>query len=142
MDVVNAVEKAVGGRTFIVTGAVALAFYIPPRQTADLDIIIASNDFDRVHARLVEIGFETDTRRTKIFEGGDVYTFRYDDEWPIDVIVVDDLRFEELRRRAKKQVRGRGKLQVISERDLVKSKRARHKLRDLADIEDLNRRKG
>lgn len=105
-----------------------------------MDIMVRSQDFDAVQARLESAGFVTDARKSRIFDGGDVFTFTMDGEWPIDVIVIDELAFERYRKRARREKTGAGRhrLLLINWKDLKAGKLNRHTLQDLADVEKLD----
>ena len=127
---------------YLVVGGQAVIWYTEPRYTKDLDVWIDRTPANarRVHQALAEFGAPMEKLTAEGFtEPGMV--FQIGVRVRIDVLTdIQGVRFETAwKHRRTVQVEG-VRIQLISKRDLVRSKKAAGRPRDLLDIEDLEGR--
>ena len=128
------------GAEFLVVGAHALAAHGHPRATGDLDIWVSPTEQNaaRVWAALLEFGAPlTELQRDDLVTPGVVFQIGVAPR-RVDILTsVTGLRFQEAwEGRAEVELAGMI-IPVLSRDDLITNKRAVGRLRDLADIEDL-----
>lgn len=140
LDMLRALSAA--GAEFMIVGAHALAVHATPRATGDLDIWVRRepNNADRVYRALQAFGAPlADLAPADLLESDIVYQIglapnridlltdvsgvTFAEAWPRRVVV----RLADL------------DVPVIGRDDLIANKRATGRLRDLADLEDLER---
>ncbi|MEO8505743.1 MAG: hypothetical protein ABI609_17745 [Acidobacteriota bacterium] len=127
---------------FLLVGAHAVSFYAEPRATGDLDLFVdpAAGNAARVHAALAEFGAPLDDLTVEdlcapgvVFQMG-VAPYR------IDVLnQLSGVDFEEAARGAQPLQLGDVAVLVISRSALIKNKQAAGRLRDLLDLELLEK---
>jgi len=126
---------------YALVGGVAVAFYTEPRFTRDIDLLIDSEDYDKVKGILEKKGY---------FESASPWTFarvpielhRFlkvieEDEMIVDILVATT---EEVRTIIQDSVEAEseeGSIKIASRKDLIWLKRMRDSKQDQADIEKL-----
>ncbi len=127
---------------YALVGGVAMAFYTEPRFTRDIDLLVHSDDFEKVKAILEQDGY---------FESASPWTFpevaielhrfmkvaKDEDEMLIDLLIARDEEAMNVIRNAVKAESEHGTVMVADKRDLVWLKQTRSSKQDLADIENL-----
>jgi hypothetical protein len=127
---------------YALVGGVAMAFYIEPRFTQDIDLLVESQDFDKTKGILNEEGY---------FESAEPWTFRNvaielhrflkvvgrEDELMIDVLVALDEEVTRIVQDAVAADSEEGRVMVANKKDLIWLKRSRDSKQDQADIEKL-----
>jgi hypothetical protein len=133
-------EQKVG---YALVGGVAMAFYIEPRFTQDIDLLVESEDFEKTKGILEKNGY---------FESASPWAFRNvaielhrflkvaspEDEMMIDILVAND--DDDVRRIIQDAVGAdseEGRVMVAKKKDLIWLKRIRDSKQDQADIEKL-----
>ncbi len=127
---------------YALVGGVAVAFYADPRFTRDIDILVDSDDFEKVKDILEKDGY---------FESASPWTFQSlaielrrflkvvhpEDEMLVDILIAKD---EEVRRIVQNAVEAEseeGRVMLADKEDLIWLKRLRDSKQDQADIERL-----
>jgi len=127
---------------YALVGGVAMAFYTEPRFTRDIDLLVDSNDLDKVKDILEKDGY---------FESASPWTFRNvaielrrflkvvneEDEMMIDILVAKDEDVTMIIRNAVEAESEEGRVMVANKKDLIRLKRSRDSKQDQADIEKL-----
>ena len=130
------------GVEYAVVGGVAMAFYTEPRFTRDIDLLVDSNDFEKVKEILEKDGY---------FESASPWTFHNvaielhrflkvvapEDEMLIDILIAKNEEVRNVIRDAVKAESEEGKVMVANKRNLIWLKEARYSKQDQADIEKL-----
>jgi hypothetical protein len=130
------------GVRYALTGGVAMAFYVEPRFTRDIDLLVGSDDFDKTKDILEAFGY---------FKSISPWTFRKvaielhrfvkvvapEEEMLIDVLVAKDEETRRIIRDAVEAESEEGKVMVVNRKDLIWLKSMRDSKQDQADIEKL-----
>jgi len=124
---------------YVVIGGVAAILHGVPRMTGDIDIFIESgiDNAGRMLNTLKDLGYETSELVTP--EGlAAVKLLMFENGIKIDVMLqVPGVEFSEVWVNKKVQYAGDQKFYIISKADLITSKLAAGRKRDLADVEAL-----
>jgi len=127
---------------YALVGGVAMAFYTEPRFTRDIDLLVDSDDFDKVKDIL---------EKDEYFESASPWTFRNvaielhrflkvvneEDEMLIDILVAKGADVREVIRNAVEAQSEEGSVMLASKKDLIWLKKTRDSKQDQADIEKL-----
>jgi len=130
------------GVRYALVGGVAMAFYSEPRFTRDIDLLVDSDDFDKVKGFLEKDGY---------FESKSPWTFRKvaielhrylkianaEDEMMIDILVARDEVVRKIIQNAVEAESEEGEVRIANKKDLIWLKRTRNSKQDQADIEKL-----
>ena len=126
---------------YALVGGVAVAFYTEPRFTRDIDLLIDSENFEKVKGILEKKGyFESATawRFTRVpIEPHRFLKVTEEDEMMIDILIAAS---EEVRTVIQQDVEAEseeGSVKIASRKDLIWLKRMRNSKQDQADIEKL-----
>jgi predicted nucleotidyltransferase len=139
-QLVSELEKQ--GVRYALVGGVAMAFYTAPRFTRDIDLLVDSDDFDKVKAILEKEGY---------FESASPWTFQRvaielhrflkvateEDEMLIDILIAKDEEVRGVIQNAVDAESQEGKIMLANKKDLIWLKRSRDSKQDQADIEKL-----
>ena len=126
---------------YALVGGVAMAFYIEPRFTQDIDLLIEPNDLEKVCQVLEKNGY---------FESAEPWTFKTtpltlhrffkvieNDQMIIDLLVAGEEKHLKIIRNALEAQGEHGNAYVAKKSDIIWLKRQRNSLQDQADIERL-----
>ncbi len=126
---------------YALVGGVAVAFYTEPRFTRDIDLLIDSEDYDKVKVILEKKGY---------FESASPWTFtsvpielhRFlkvieEDEMVIDILIAATEEVRTIIQDATEAESEEGRIKIASRKDLIWLKRMRDSKQDQADIEKL-----
>lgn len=126
---------------YALVGGVAMAFYAEPRFTRDIDLLVHSEDFEKVKGVLDKNGY---------FESASPWTFQKvpielhrflkatpEDEMMIDILVAKTVEVRRVIRDAVEAESEHGRVVLASKKDLVWLKGLRDSKQDQADIEKL-----
>ncbi|REJ80797.1 MAG: hypothetical protein DWQ29_13950 [Planctomycetota bacterium] len=131
------------GVRYVVIGGIASVIHGVPRATFDLDILIESNreNAQRLLDALVALRFGTATMATaETLLANEITIFK--DRLLIDVLTsAPGLRFETAWKNREVHTHRGQDFPVVTIRDLIRSKRATGRVRDLQDVEALLSRK-
>jgi hypothetical protein len=130
------------GVEYIVVGGYAYGFHAPPRYTKDIDIWYRGTDENRAKlARaLADFGAPASLVSTAQSAGPDEVLFLGEEPARVDFLQhIEGVVFDECYPRASVAEWHDTKLRVLSIDDLIANKRAVGRLRDLADVEKLER---
>lgn len=130
------------GVRYALVGGVAMAFYTEPRFTRDIDLLVETEDFDRVKSILEKDGY---------FESASPWTFRNvaielhrflkvtteEDEMLIDILVAKDEEVRKVIQNAVEAESEEGRVMLANKKDLIWLKKTRDSKQDQADIEKL-----
>ena len=127
---------------YALVGGVAMAFYTEPRFTRDIDLLVDSDDFEKVKGLLEKDGY---------FESASPWTFRNvaielrrflkvvtpEGEMLIDILIAKDEEVRGMIRNAVEAESAEGRVMLANRKDLIRLKRFRDSKQDQADIERL-----
>ena len=137
-------EFCAAGVRFLVVGGYAFTFHATPRYTKDIDLWIEASPRNARHvwAALSKFGAPLGALTQADFEQPGIFVTFGKEPARVDVLTsVSGVEFAEAWARRSTMSYGRvAAVPVLSERDLVASKRAAGRLKDLADVEELERR--
>lgn len=125
---------------YLIVGGYAVAFHGYPRFTKDIDIFFNASDgnIGKLREALAEFGFSKEELEIEAFsENGNVISFGRE---PVRIDLlneIDGVRFEEARRNAVKGRYGKTDVLFIGREDLLRNKRATPRMKDKADVEEL-----
>ncbi|MFM9873570.1 MAG: hypothetical protein ACKVQS_08925 [Fimbriimonadaceae bacterium] len=129
---------------YLLIGGHALSFYIAPRYTKDLDIWIESS---KENARKVITVLKLfgapllDLVEEDFYTPGVIFQIGVEPN-RIDILsAIDGIDFSDAWPNRMQTTIGTYPVNVISKADLIKNKRSTGRLRDLADVQDLERAK-
>lgn len=133
------VIKELKGKKYLLTGGLAYALYVRPRFTQDIDFVIAEDDFEEIQHRLNRLGFlpQPNLMVFKKAKIGRCTRVKGDDRLMVNFLLQPKKRFDRFYQRAQLISHQRIKIKVISLKDLVWLKRARHSPQDRLDIQQL-----
>ena len=127
---------------YALVGGVAMAFYTEPRFTRDIDLLVDSEDFEKIKGILEKDGyFESATPWT--FPNVAIELHRFlkvadeDDELLIDILVARNGETREMSRNAVEAESEHGRVMLVSKPDLIWLTRTRDSKQDRVDIEKL-----
>jgi hypothetical protein len=126
---------------YVLVGGVALAFYVEPRFTQDIDVLLVPEDFLKVKIILEE---------NRYFESAEPWTFtntpltlhRFfkavdNDQMIIDVLIAGNNKHLEIIKNALIAKGEHGIVHIANKLDIIWLKKQRNSLQDQADIERL-----
>ena len=127
--------------SYMIVGGYAVAFHGYPRFTKDIDIFYDSanqDNIDKVIETLIQFGFsKEDLEETLFTTKGNLVTFGVA---PVRVDFINEIDGVDFDEAVRERVRGRyGDLEVffISKKHLIQNKKATPRIKDKADIEEL-----
>jgi len=130
------------GVRYLLVGGYALAAHGIPRFTKDIDIWVACDpvNADRILAALTRFGFQSiGLTKEDLLDPRGIVQLGYP-PLRIDILTgISGVEFESSWKRRIEVVWDGCKIPVIHREDLIANKRASGRLRDLADVEDLEK---
>lgn len=127
---------------YAVVGGIALSFYVEPRFTKDIDLLVLSEKVDDIKLVLREMGYKFEspawTFRNTPITLHRLSKIQGTESMTIDILEGKERRFEEIIQNAIKEDTKYGKVCVASKDDLIWMKQIRNSQQDIADIEALN----
>lgn len=127
---------------YLIIGGFAYSYYVEPRYTRDIDILVSQSK-ENIHKILLAIqsfGFEDiDLTEKDFFEPEQIIQLGIE---PVRIDILTSIKDIEFSKLWKNRVKGRyGDIQVnfISKEDLIKCKQISGRTQDLADIEKLEK---
>jgi hypothetical protein len=127
---------------YAVCGGLAVAIYSAPRATVDIDLLILSEDLEKVRSAIAELGYVI-AAHPRTFAKGAVEIRRWSkldpsdgDLLSIDLLLVTPALAEVWASRTR-AASGKASIGVVSREGLIALKSLRGSLQDLADIERL-----
>ncbi|MEA2063994.1 MAG: nucleotidyltransferase [Gemmatimonadota bacterium] len=125
---------------FMVAGGVALAFYVEPRMTQGIDLMLPENDWDRVAGLLEPHGYRKLADRMQFKDGTIIDRLTLldgEDVFLLDFLLVTASLFGRMwNSRETFEYEGQA-ISVVAPRDLIELKQRRGSSQDKADIERL-----
>lgn len=127
---------------YALVGGVALAFYTEPRFTLDIDLLVQSEDFEKIKGLLEKAGY-SETASPWTFRSAAIELHRFlkglgpEDEMIIDILVANDNESRKIIQDAVGAESEEGRVMVANKKDLIWLKRLRDSKQDQADIEKL-----
>jgi len=127
---------------YALVGGVAMAFYTEPRFTRDIDLLVDSEDFDKVKGILDNYGYFESASPWR-FQNVSIELHRFlkvvapEDEMLIDILVAKDDEARKIVKDAVEAESEEGRVMLANKKDLIWLKRMRDSKQDQADIEKL-----
>lgn len=127
---------------YMIVGGYAVAYHGYPRFTNDMDIFykISSDNIKKLKSSLLEFGFKDEEIPDEyFFETGNIIKFGIP---PVQIDLlneIDGVTFEQAERNIVKGFYGKIKVNFIGLDDLKKNKNSTKRLKDKADIEELDK---
>jgi hypothetical protein len=126
---------------YALVGGVAMAFYTEPRFTRDIDLLVDSEDYEKILGILQKDGYFKSASPWTFREVG-IELHRFMKVTPQDEILIDILlaKEEEVKRIIQNAVEAEseeGRVMIAGKKDLIWLKRKRDSKQDQADIEKL-----
>ena len=139
-DLLRALNDA--SARYLIVGAHAVAYHARPRATADFDLWVepSADNAPRVYQALAAFGAPLESLRVEELRSDDLIFQIGVPPFRIDIITgISGVTFDEAwPHRAEDHLNGL-KFFVIGREDLIKNKKAAGRLKDLADVERLER---
>ncbi len=125
---------------YCIVGAYAVAFYVKPRFTKDMDILVkpSSENARRIVKSLHDFGFKGSKLKDEDFsKPGKIIQLGYEPV-RIDVITsIEGCNFEEVWKNKKIGIYGKQKVFFIGRGQLIKNKKASGRIQDKVDLREL-----
>ncbi|MEW6186631.1 MAG: nucleotidyl transferase AbiEii/AbiGii toxin family protein [Thermodesulfobacteriota bacterium] len=131
---------------YALVGGVAMAFFTEPRFTRDIDLLVDTDDFDKVKGILEKEGY-LESASPWIFRNMAIELHRFlkdvneEDEMLIDILVPKSDRIRKIITNALEAESEEGKVIVANKKDLIFLKDGRGSKQDQVDIEKLENEK-
>jgi len=130
------------GVRYALVGGVAMAFYTEPRFTRDIDLLVETEDFDKVKSILEKDGY-FESASPWAFQNVAIELHRFlkvtneEDEMLIDILVAKDEEVRKVIQNAVEAESEEGRVLLANKKDLIWLKKTRDSKQDQADIEKL-----
>jgi predicted nucleotidyltransferase len=130
------------GVRYALVGGVAMAFYTEPRFTRDIDLLVETEDFDKVKSILEKDGY-LESASSWTFRNVAIELHRFlkvtneEDEMLIDILVAKDEEVRKVIQNAVEAESEEGRVMLANKKDLIWLKKTRDSKQDQADIEKL-----
>ena len=127
---------------YLIIGAFAYSFYVEPRYTKDIDILIEQSkvNAEKILTALKDFGFTNiDLTEKDFLESGQVIQLGVD---PVRIDILTSIKGMDFQKFWEDRIVGRyGDIDVffISKQDLIRCKQSSGRKQDLADIEKLEK---
>ena len=130
------------GVRYALVGGVAMAFYTEPRFTRDIDLLVETEDFDKVKSILEKDGY-FESASPWAFQNVAIELHRFlkvtneEDEMLIDILVAKDEEVRKVIQNAVEAESEEGRVLLANKKDLIWLKKTRDSKQDQVDIEKL-----
>ncbi len=127
--------------SYAVIGGIAMGFYVKPRFTKDIDIVVNPKQFDKLKEALLKISYEETAQQWSFLKSGaNIHRFiRIIGErtMQLDVLVGYDTLHENVLANARKVKSNHGVVRIADIADIVRLKSFRSSDQDIVDISQL-----
>jgi len=128
---------------FAVVGGLAMAFHDEPRFTRDIDILLHSEDEEKMVSAMISLGYFESAKPWK-FRNTPIVLRRFvtthgEEFVPVDILVGIAKRIDAMVDNAEKQPWSRGQVRVATKDDIIKLKKGRGSDQDKVDIKKLKK---
>jgi hypothetical protein len=133
------------GVDYAICGGLALAIHGVPRGTVDIDVLVMSEDVEKIVNMAKGLGYEMDAGEMR-FSGGDIIIRRvsklipeFNTFMPLEMLHVTK-RLEPIWKTRESLEWEHGVIKVISRNGLVEMKKISGRAQDMVDIENLEKK--
>jgi hypothetical protein len=144
-DEFSAIVKAFRKKNvrFAIVGGLAMAFHDEPRFTRDIDVLLHSDDEEKMVGALVGLGYFESTTPRK-FTNAPILLRRFvraegEEFIPVDILVGKTKRMDAIVDNAEEHPWSTGKVKVATREDIIKLKKGRGSDQDIVDIRKLKK---
>jgi hypothetical protein len=128
---------------FAVVGGLAMAFHDEPRFTRDIDILLHSEDEEKMVGAMIGLGYSESAKQWK-FRSTPILLRRFvktkgEEFVPVDILVGMTKRIDAIVDNAENQPWSKGKVRVATKDDIIKLKKGRGSDQDKVDIKKLKK---
>ncbi|MHB8836411.1 MAG: nucleotidyl transferase AbiEii/AbiGii toxin family protein [Candidatus Methylomirabilia bacterium] len=128
---------------FAIVGGLAMAFYDEPRFTRDIDILLHSEDEEKMAGALLGLGYFESAKAWK-FRNTPIVLRRFvrtqgEEFIPVDILVGKTKRIDSMVDNAVDQPWSKGKVRVATKEDIITLKKGRGSDQDKVDIRKLKK---
>lgn len=128
---------------FAVVGGLAMAFHDEPRFTRDIDILLHSEDEEKMVAGMISLGYFESAKPWK-FTNAPIVLRRFvkaegEEFIPVDILVGQTKRIDAIVDNAVSHAWSKGKVKVATREDIIKLKKGRGSDQDKVDIRKLKK---
>ena len=128
---------------FAIVGGLAMAFYDEPRFTRDIDILLHSEDEEKMAGALISLGY-FESAKTLKFRNIPIVLHRFirtqgEEFVPVDILVGKTKRIDSIVDNAVSQPWSKGKVRVATKEDIITLKKGRGSDQDKVDIRKLKK---
>lgn len=128
---------------FAVVGGLAMAFHDEPRFTRDIDLLVHSEDEEKVPGIMTALGYFESARPWR-FGNTPIVLRRFvkvegEEFIPVDILVGQAKRIDTIVENAVNQPWSKGKVRVATKEDIIKLKKGRGSDQDKVDIRKLRK---
>lgn len=139
--IVNAFQKK--KVRFAIVGGLAMAFHDEPRFTRDIDILLHSEDEEKMAGALISLGYFESAKAWK-FTNAPIVLRRFiraqgEEYVPVDILVGKTKRIDAMVGNATNQPWSKGKVRVATKKDIITLKKSRGSDQDKVDIRKLKK---
>lgn len=144
-DEFSAIVKAFQKKNvrFAIVGGLAMAFHDEPRFTRDIDILLHSEDEEKMAGALISLGYFESAKALK-FRNAPIVLRRFvrtqgEEFIPVDILVGKTKRIDAMVDDAVNQPWSKGKVGVATKEDIITLKKGRGSDQDKVDIKKLRK---
>jgi hypothetical protein len=128
---------------FAVIGGLAMAFHDEPRFTRDIDLLLHSEDEEKMLRAMIGLGYFESTKAWK-FRDAPIVLHRFvktegEEFIPVDILVGKTKRIDAMVDNAVNQPWSKGEIRVATKADMIKLKKGRGSDQDKVDIKRLKK---
>jgi len=128
---------------FAIVGGLAMAFHDEPRFTRDIDILLHSEDEEKMAGALISLGYFESAKAWK-FRNAPIVLRRFvrtrgEEFIPVDILVGRTKRIDSMVDNAMDQPWSKGKVRVATKEDIITLKKGRGSDQDKVDIRKLKK---
>ena len=128
---------------FAIVGGLAMAFHDEPRFTRDIDILLYSEDEEKMVGAMISLGYFESAKAWK-FKNAPIVLRRFvrtqgEEFIPVDILVGKTKRIDSMVDNAENQPWSKGTVRVATKEDIIKLKKGRGSDQDKVDIRKLKK---